>query len=98
MSRCTYTIIFFYKKQYFKTKTDILLFLAKITKNTIKRQTLTEIFIVIKIKVDLIINICFMEKEAEKTEKKSEKREDRQIWLSVSEAAKLGGVDNKTIR
>lgn len=39
-----------------------------------------------------------MEKEAEKTEKKSEKREDRQIWLSVSEAAKLGGVDNKTIR
>ncbi len=39
-----------------------------------------------------------MEKEAEKTEKKSEKREDRQIWLSVSEAAKFGGIDNKTVR
>jgi len=39
-----------------------------------------------------------MEKEIEKKEQKSEKREDRQIWLSVSEAAKMGGIDNKTIR
>lgn len=26
------------------------------------------------------------------------KRADRQIWLSVSESAKFGGVDSKTIR
>lgn len=26
------------------------------------------------------------------------KRVDRQIWLSVSEAAKFGGIDNKTVR
>lgn len=29
---------------------------------------------------------------------KSEKRVDRQIWLSVSETAKLAGLDTKTIR
>ena len=39
-----------------------------------------------------------MEKEIIKKEDKKEKRSDRQIRLSVSETAKLAGVDNKTIR
>lgn len=29
---------------------------------------------------------------------KTDKKRDRQIWLSVSESAKLGGIDAKTIR
>ena len=28
----------------------------------------------------------------------AKKRNDRQIWLSVSESAKLGGIDAKTVR
>lgn len=57
---------------------------------------MTEIFIHDKIKVDLIINICFMEKETEKTEKKwkAKRSPDLVVW-AVSEAAKLGGIDNK---
>ncbi len=31
-------------------------------------------------------------------EKVAPKKTDKQIWLSVSESAKLAGVDNKTIR
>lgn len=33
-----------------------------------------------------------------KKSKEQNKKTNRQIWLSVSESAKLGGVDNKTIR
>ncbi|MFA5644599.1 MAG: helix-turn-helix domain-containing protein [Patescibacteria group bacterium] len=33
-----------------------------------------------------------------KTTKSPTKKADKQIWLSVSESAKLSGVDNKTIR
>ena len=38
------------------------------------------------------------EKNNDKVKIKTEKKKDKQIWLSVSESAKLGGVDAKTIR